>query len=117
MGYADNHVGNVYHMFNPQTKQIWVTCDIRWIRSSPTLETKTPVEIVLTVETVPAEYDDDEGIDPSDHGTPVVANNAPTATATNTATMTTVQQAHVRVLREMKHLGGWFNPMVLKYIA
>ncbi len=28
MGYANDHVGNIYHMFNLQMKQIWVTCDI-----------------------------------------------------------------------------------------
>jgi len=102
VGYADDHAGNVYRMFNPQTKQIWVTRDIRWIKSSPTLEMKTPVETVPTMETVPDEYDDNEGIAPSDHGTPAVVNNAPTATAINAAAMATVKQAHVRILCEMK---------------
>jgi len=75
------------------------------------------MEIVLTMETVPDEYDDNEGIVPSNHGTPAAANNAPMATATNTATTATVQQAHVHILREMKCLKGWFNPTALKYIA
>jgi len=39
------------------------------------------------------------------------------AIATNAATMTTTNQVNACVLHEMKHLGGWFNPMVLKYIA
>jgi len=72
------------------------------------------MEIVPTMETVPDKYDNNEGIVPFNHGTPVVANNAPMATA---AMMVIVQQAHVRILCRMKCLGGWFNPMALKYIA
>ncbi len=117
VGYADDHAGNVYRMFNPQTKQIWVTRDVRWIKSSPTLEMKTPVETETTVETVPDKYDDNEGIAPSDHGTPAVANNTPMVTIINAAATATVKQAHVCVLREMKQLGGWFNPTTLQYIA
>ena len=98
MGYANDHMGN--HMFNLQ-KWIWVTRDLRWIKSSPTLETKMPMETVLTIETVPDEYNDDEGIAPSNHGAPAVANNAPMA-----ATMATVKQGHVHILHKMKWLGG-----------
>ncbi len=69
---------------------------------SPTLEEKRPVETVLAVETVPDNYNDNEGIIPSNHGAPAVMKNAPMATAINTAAMATVKQAHVRILHEMK---------------
>jgi len=109
VGYADDHAGNVYHMFNPQMKQIWVTRDVRWIKLSPTLDEKTPVETVPTVETVLDEYDDDEGIVPSDHGAPAVVKNTPMAAAINATTTANTRQGHACVLREMKKLGGWFN--------
>jgi len=109
VGYADNHAGNVYRMFNPQTKRIWVTRDVRWIKSSPTLDEKTPVETVPTVETVLDDYDDDEGIAPSNHGAPAVVKNTPMAAAINATTTANTRQGHACVLREMKKLGGWFN--------
>jgi len=47
----------------------------------------------------------------------VDANKTPVAAATNTVTMADNDQVDPHVLHEMKHLGGWFNPTVLKYIA
>ena len=78
---------------------------------------ETPIENIPTVETVPDEYDEDAGIAPFDHGTPADANKTPAAITTNAATTTTTNQVNEHVLHEMKHLGGWFNPMVLEYIA
>jgi len=102
VGYADDHAGNIYRMFNLQTKRIWVTRDVRWIKSSPTLDDTTPVETVPTMETVLYDYDDDEGIAPSDHGAPAVVKNAPVGPAINAAATPTIRQGHARVLREMK---------------
>jgi len=117
VGYANDHAGNVYHMFNLQTKQIWVTHDVRWIKLSATPEVETSVETKPTKEKVLDEYDDDAGVIPFNHCAPAEADKTPMTTATNSATMATAKQAHARVLCEMKHLGEWFNPMALEYIA
>jgi len=84
---------------------------------SPTLNKTTPVETVPTVETVPDNYDNDDEIVPSNHGAPAVANNTATAAAINATMMANARQGHARVLREMKKLGGWFNPTALQYIV
>jgi len=86
VGYANDHAGNVYHMFNPRTKCIWVTRDIRWIELYTVMEIKKTVETIPTVETVPDEDNYDMEIAPIYHGTPADANNTPVAIATTTAT-------------------------------
>ena len=32
VGYAKNHAGNVYRMYNLKTKKIWLTRDIQWTK-------------------------------------------------------------------------------------
>jgi len=117
MGHANDHMGNVYHMFNPQMKSIWITHDIRWVKLHTAMEIKKTIETILTVETVLDEDNNDMEIAPIDHGTPADANNMPVAIATTAATMGNANQIDGQVLCEMKHLGGWFNPTALEYIA
>jgi len=92
VGYTNDHAGNVYCMFNLQTKRIWVTHDIRWIKSHTATEIKKTKETIPTVETVPDEDNDDMEITPINHGTPADANNTAVAIATNVATTTNANQ-------------------------
>ncbi len=69
------------------------------------------------VETVLDENNNNAEIAPFDHGAPADANKTPVAIASNAATMANANQVDVCVLCKMKHLGGWFNPTVLEYIA
>ena len=32
VGYAKNHAGNVYRMYNLRTKKIWLTRDVQWTK-------------------------------------------------------------------------------------
>ena len=32
VGYAKNHLGNVYRMYNLRTKKIWLTRDVQWTK-------------------------------------------------------------------------------------
>jgi len=116
LGYADNHAGNVYRMFNPRTKRVWTTRDIKWIPSPPSA-TEKPTKTTHAVETLPDDNDDDDETPPSDHGAPAVTNNTTQTAPTNAGATANVHAAHARVLREMKRLGGWFNPTALGYIA
>ncbi len=45
MGYANDHAGNIYQIFNPQTKHSWITCDTRWIKPDTTMETKKTIPL------------------------------------------------------------------------
>ncbi len=68
------------------------------------MEMDTPIENVLTVETVLDKYNNDAGIAPFNHGAPADANKTPMAIATNEATTTTANQVNACVLCKMKHL-------------
>jgi len=47
----------------------------------------------------------------------VVTTNTPIANPTNATAMANSDLVHPKDLREMKHLGGWFNLTALEYIA
>jgi len=86
VGYAENHAGNIYRMFNLQTCHMWTMHDVKWIKCTTEkdkidgIEPETTVlidldvEEILIVETVPENDDADEN-DLIDHGGPVDTDN------------------------------------------
>ncbi len=128
VGYAEDHAGNVYQMFNPQTKCIWITHDIRCIKSNTMMETDKlvplgipedtkDVEDLPMVEIIPGRDNDDDKTHLINHGTLVDAKSDPMDATTAMVTMVHNDQVDACVLHKMKHLGEWFNPTALAYIA
>jgi len=121
VGYADDHAGNVYHMFNLQMRHVWTTRDVKWIQHPtgneesvhPSITDKIllNIENVPVVETVPDKEDKVE----VDHDAPPDANNTNNNVA-NDASLDKEEEIDPQILRQMKKLGGWFNPTAKQYI-
>jgi len=110
-------------------------CDVKWITKDPKIKVPETGTEMPTVETILDDNDNEYGLHPNDHDTavvtapiptypmvtaailvtPVVAINNPIAKPATT--MTTNDPIHPKVLHEMKHLGGWFNPAALEYVT
>jgi len=128
VGYADDHAGNVYRMFNLRTRHVWITRDVKWIRHPTGNEEMTEVappvmsDIVIDVETVPEvetvpDDDDEEENDVIDHGAPADKANETVNDAESVDSMEDEDDIDPCILRQMKKLGGWFNPDAEEYIA
>ena len=51
VGYATEHAGGIYHMYNPSTKRIKISCDVRWMGKFN--NDGYPIEIPDYKETIP----------------------------------------------------------------
>jgi len=125
VGYADNHVGNVYRMFNLQTQHVWTMRDVKWIwnstgneempqRVNPSItdDVLLDVEKVLVVETIPDEEEEEE----IDHGAPADDKDNTNDDAGNKASLEDEEEVNPHILHQMKKLGVWFNPATKQYI-
>ncbi len=74
------------------------------------------VEKVPIVETVPENDDADEN-DPINHGGPVDTDNKVNDSDPSTTTTEETEDIDPCVLRQMKKLGGWFNPSTEQYVT
>ncbi len=79
-------------------------------------------DIVIDVETVPEvetvqDNDDEEENDAINHGAPADKDNETNNNAGSMASTKEDDDIDPRILRQMKKLGGWFNPDAEEYIA
>jgi len=128
VGYAENHTGNVYRMFNLQTHHVWTMCDVKWIKCTTEkdkidgIKPETTVLIDLDVEKVPIvetvlENDDADENDLINHGRPVDADNKVDDSDPSTTLTEEIDDIDPCMLRKMKKLGQWFYPSAEQYVA
>jgi len=119
VGYADDHGGNVYRMFNLRTRHVWITHDVKWIRHPSGNEEMTervapPVmsNIVIDIETVPevetVPDNDEEENDAIDHGTPADKDNEMNNNAGSVASTNEDDNIDPCILRQMKKTNSLF---------
>jgi len=102
VGYAPNHAANTYRMLNVQTRHVWVSRDVKWMKKVyGDFKDKCPPQL--------DEVDEDETISDA-----VMPDPDPPAPAPDTTSAT---QVNPKILKEMKKLHGWFNPDAEYYIA
>ncbi len=120
MGYADDHAGNVYRMFNLRTRHVWITRDVKCIRHPSVNEETTervapPVmsDIVIDVDTVPEvetvpDNNDEEENDAIDHGAPADKDNEMNNNAGSVASTNEDDNIDPCILRQMKKTNSLF---------
>ena len=109
VGYAPNHAGDVYEMWNPATSGLHTTRDVRWLNRmyyTSVYSPSTGAVVIKAGESVDHQdddNDDDDGalIDSSDPFLPPIL---PTTTQTATAPMTEPVEERIKVSRERRNL-------------